>query len=140
VVNLAGTVDKAIKYAYQKGIQLPLEQGMLHTREHIETQFTFTETCLLQEDGVAEHYNNLTASFFLPVSPTLTIHPSFTVWASLLRWTKEVLMAKFVIADGALKLLKYNPTHKATSMKAIWCFLNPWSNPGNGGVAKSHSQ
>jgi hypothetical protein len=120
VVDLAGTVEKAIKDAYQKGIQLPLEQGMLWTRGHIKTQTTYTEADFLREDGVAEHYNNLTASFCLPVASTLAIHPSFTAWASLLRWTKEVSMAKFAIADGALKLLKHNPTHRATSMKAIW--------------------
>jgi hypothetical protein len=120
VVDLAGTVDKAIKDAYQKDIQLPLEQGMLWTRGHIKSQTKYAEADFLREDGVAEHYKDLTASFCLPVASTLALHPSSSEWASLLRWTKEVSMAKFAIADGALKLVKHS-THRN---REAWDFVD----------------
>jgi hypothetical protein len=120
VADLAGTVDKAIKNAYQNGIQLPSEQGMLCTGRYIKTKTTYTAMDFLREDGVAEHYNNLTASFCLPVASTLALHPSCSEWATLLSWTKEVSRAKFAIADGALKLLKHS-THRS---RPAWDFVD----------------
>jgi hypothetical protein len=93
---------------------------MLQTQEQIKTRTTYAEADFLREDGVAEHYRDLTASFCLPVASTLALHPSFSEWVSLLRWTKELSMAKFAIADGALKLVKQS-THRN---RAAWDFVD----------------
>jgi hypothetical protein len=105
VDDLAGTVDKTIKDAYQKGIKLPSKQGTLYTREHIEIRTGCTPRLVLSEVGIEEYYNGLTTSFCLPVASTLALHPSSPHWASLLHWTTEVWRAQFAIADGALQLL-----------------------------------
>jgi hypothetical protein len=104
VDNLAGTVDKTIKDAYQKGIKLPSKQGELLTGEYIESHTASMSTLVLREEGVAEYYDHLTATFCLPVASTLALHPSSPHWASLLRWTRQVFNARFAIADGALQL------------------------------------
>jgi hypothetical protein len=119
-VDLAETVDKAIKDAYKNGIQLPSEQGMLYTRGHMKTKTSYTLMDFQREDGVAEHYKDLTASFCLPVASTLALHPTLPEWASLLAWTKEVSMAKFAIADGALQLLPY----ATYSDRPAWDFVD----------------
>jgi hypothetical protein len=120
VVDLTGTVDKAIRDAYKKGIHLPSRLGRLQTQEQIMSHSVYAEECLLREDGVAENYTDLTALFCLPVASTLALHPSSPEWSSLLRWTKEVSMAKFAIADGALKLVKES-THRN---RAAWDFVD----------------
>src|ERR1700733_13725720 len=89
VNDLAGTVDKTIKDICQKGIELPSNMGMLHPREVIEDKTAMSKKRLLREEGVAENYNNLTATFCLPIASTLALHPSSTMWTSLLGWTKE---------------------------------------------------
>jgi hypothetical protein len=96
-----------------------LELGWAQTQNQIQSNTILAEIDLLREDGVAENYKGLTASFCLPVASILALHPSTTEWANLLRWTKEVTKAKFAIADGALKL-KYHLTHGAPFVKEIW--------------------
>lgn len=103
VNSLAGTVDTAIKEAYKSG-PLPPVSGMLIKNE-IKDLTGFSPTFLEGEDGVLEHYKDLTAFLCLPVASTLALHPTLHRWISRLRWTREQHTVGYAIADGALRLL-----------------------------------
>ena len=61
---------------------------------------------MYNENGVAENYNNHAASYCRPIASTLALHPSYEEWVTVLKWTSNVKIGRWAIADGVLRISK----------------------------------
>jgi hypothetical protein len=101
--SVVGTVDAAIRAAFEKGIELPPEEDVPKTRRTIEKEMRGFDGWVYREQGVAHHYFQFAAQYCLPIASTLALHPSHPEWTSLLGWTPDVKAGKWAIADGVLR-------------------------------------
>jgi hypothetical protein len=126
--SMAATVDNSIKKIFGSGRQLPADSELLLTRKQLVGRTRDAIKLLEDESGVLENYNNLTASFCLPVASTLALHPSYPQWCSRLTWTAahRSELGRHAIADGVLQI---TPTAESLTSEpeesAIFDYLEP---------------